>query len=82
MLISPLDDGTENAYIYVPSQKGVYEPGFEKRIILYENPDHYEEGVVVGYAGAWAEILDHEDFERMLVEQLSTDNKSRGLNLP
>lgn len=75
MLVSPLDGGTENAYIYVPSQLGPDDLNFEKRIILYENPDHYEEGVVVGFANAWAEIIDHDDFERMLADQLASQDQ-------
>ncbi|MBO6512621.1 MAG: hypothetical protein JJ974_01480 [Phycisphaerales bacterium] len=70
LLISRVENGGGYSFVYVPSTHQAFDPGYENRIMVYENPDHYEEGVVVGFADARAEIIAHEEFERMLAQQL------------
>ncbi|PCI11056.1 hypothetical protein COB72_01790 [bacterium] len=42
-------------------------------ILLYENPEHWIDFVIVGFADAHVEMVDHETFERMLAEQIGSD---------
>ncbi len=42
----------------------------ERSILLYENPDHWEDFVNVAFGDASTEQLAHDEFERRLAEQL------------
>jgi len=44
----------------------------QRTILLYEDPKHWDEGVIVGFADNKVELLDHAVFERMLAEQLAS----------
>ena len=72
-LVSRVENGDGVSYIYVPSSHKLFEGDFENRIVIYEDPKHFEEGVVVGFADAHVEVIEHEEFERMLAEQLASD---------
>ncbi len=67
ILVSRVEDGDGVSFIYVP---GPYSFD-ETQILIYEDPKHWKEGVIVGFADAHAEIVPHEEFERMLAEQLA-----------
>ena len=70
MLISLAEDGDGVSYIFVPGPFS-----FDAtQILLYEDPKHFQEGVLVGFADAHVEMIDHETFERMLAEQLATQS--------
>ena len=65
-LVSMAEDGDGVSYIYVPGPFSFD----SKQILVYEDPKHFEDGVLVGFADAHVEMVDHEIFERMLAEQL------------
>lgn len=44
-----------------------------EQMILYEDPDHWSHGVIVGFADGDCEVLPRNEFERRLAEQLSKD---------
>jgi len=75
-LVSGVEDGDGVSYIYVPSSHKLFDGDFENRIVIYEDPKHFEEGVVVGFADAHVEVIEHEDFERMLAQQLASEPMS------
>ncbi len=61
------DDGI--VYIYVPGGST-----FDSmQILIYEDPKHYDDAVVVGFADGHTEIVDHDIFKQMLAEQLGED---------
>ena len=66
MLVSPVEEDDAISYIYVPGPCDFD----DKQILIYEDPTHWEDFVIVGFADAHVEMLDHETFERMLAEQL------------
>jgi len=43
-----------------------------EQMILYEDPDHWSHGVIVGFADGDCEVLPHESFHRRLEAQLGT----------
>lgn len=65
-LVSPEEDGDGVSYIFVPSPFSLD----STQILFYEDPKHFQEGVLVGFADAHVEMIPHETFERMLAEQL------------
>ena len=73
LLVSPLHPDANDPYTYVPSGYQVFEGDFVNRIVIYENPDHYQEGVVVGFADARAEVIPHDQFEQMLADQIAEE---------
>jgi hypothetical protein len=66
LLNSPIDLGDGVSYIYVYGEDTMD----DRQILIYENPKHFDEYVLVGFADAHVEMIDHETFERMLAEQL------------
>lgn len=72
-LVSGVKDGDGVSYIYVPSSHKLFEGDFENRIVIYEDPKHFKDGVIVGFANAHVEVIEHEEFERMLAEQLASE---------
>lgn len=70
MLVSPIAEEDTISYIYVP---GPCE--FDaKQILIYEDPSHWKDFVIVGFADAHVEHVDHEIFEKMLADQLAADS--------
>ena len=67
MLVSFADDGDGVSYIYMPGPNSFD----ETQILIYEDPKHWEEGVIVGFADGHVEVVPHEEFEIMLAEQLA-----------
>lgn len=64
--VSPVAKDDSSSYIYVPGPCN-----FDaKQILIYENPTHWENFVIVGFADAHVEKLDHATFNRMLAEQM------------
>jgi len=60
-------DGDGVFYIFLPE-------GYEStaaQLVIYEDPDHYEEWVVVGYADGSADSVLKDEFDQMLAEQLA-----------
>ncbi len=76
LLVSRMEDGDGVSFIYLPSTEKVFEGDFESRIMIYEDPKHYQEGVVVGFADTRVEVVEHEEFERMLAAQLASEPKN------
>lgn len=73
LLVSGVEDGDGVSYIYLPLP-GVWSEGEdENRIVIYEDPKHFEKGVVVGFSDARTEFVEHDEFERMLAEQLASE---------
>ena len=68
LLESRVEDGDGVSFIYVPGPNSFD----ETQILIYEDPKHWEEGVIVGFADAHVEIVPHERFEAMLAEQLAS----------
>ena len=71
LLISPAEFEDHVSYHYVPSTLGVFGGDIETRIVIYEDPSHFEEGVVVGFADAQVRVIPHDQFEQMLADQLA-----------
>lgn len=67
--ISMASDGVEESYFLVAT----YNDFSPTDILIYENPKHYEEGVLVGFVQGHVEMVDHEVFEQMLADQLAQD---------
>ncbi len=65
-LVSPVEIDDPISYIYVPGPSGFN----AKRILIYEDPTHWNDFVIVGFADAHVEKLDHATFNRMLAEQM------------
>lgn len=82
LLISAVEDGDGVSFIHLPIPGKWPGGNFDNRIVIYEDPKHFEKGVVVGFADARTEFIKHEDFKLMLSEQLATDNENRGDELP
>jgi hypothetical protein len=61
-------DGDDDAYIYLSNQI----VNDKDSIVLYEDPKHWDEGVIVGFADAHVEFMSFVDFERVLAEQLAS----------
>lgn len=71
-LVSSAEDGDGVSYIFVPGPFS-----FDStQILLYEDPKHFQDGVLVGFADTHVEMIDHETFELMLAEQLAAQNQS------
>ena len=65
-------DKDQVVYQYLPYQNGIV----DRWILLYEDRDHWSEGVVVGFADRRVEIIEHTEFERMLAKQLASKPQS------
>ncbi|MFK7759938.1 MAG: hypothetical protein AB8C13_08325 [Phycisphaerales bacterium] len=70
-LVSRVEDGDGISFIYLPSHQNLFKDSSENRIIIYENPKHFKDGVVVGFADAHVEVIRHNVFEQMLADQLA-----------
>lgn len=71
LLVSRVKDDDSMSYIYVPGAV-LFD---STQILIYEDPKHYEEGVVVAFADTHVEMVDHETFEQMLAEQLAAQSE-------
>jgi|GEM_PF-4485585 len=65
-LVSPVEDGDGASYFLVSEARMFYATD----ILVYEDPKHHEQGVLVAFGDASVDYLSFEDFERMLAEQL------------
>ena len=65
ILISPLEDGDGVSYIYLGGEQS-FDP---LQILIYEDPKHLEEGVLLGFADGTVELIPHAEFESMLEDQ-------------
>jgi hypothetical protein len=70
MLVSPIEDGDGISYIFVPGPNSM-DPS---QILAYEDPKHMDEGVHVVFADTSTSTMNHFEFERMLAEQLATQD--------
>lgn len=71
-LVSMAEDGDGVSYIFV---RGLF--SFDStQIVVYEDPKHFEEGVLVGFADGHVELIPHEQFQHMLTQQLQTQSQS------
>lgn len=66
-LDAPYRDQQETEYFYVPGAR----PWNSEDIVVYQNPLHWKQGVLVGFADGHREVIQHDDFERMLAAQQS-----------
>lgn len=65
-------DGDGVMYIFLPE-------GYEStaaQIVIYEDPDHYPDEVVVGYADGSADHVSKDEFDLMLADQLAEQDES------
>jgi len=69
-LVSPREDGDGVTYTYIAS----FDVWNETSIMMYEDPDHWDQGVIVAFGDAHVEVLPRDEFERRLAEQLRTTN--------
>lgn len=63
--LSPTAESIEDSYFMAP--KAMMWDG--QSILLYENPDHWEDSVHVAFGDASADQLPHDEFNRLLAEQ-------------
>jgi len=68
ILVSPFEDGDGVSYIYL----GGASSNDPTQILLYEDPKHIEDFVLVGFATGDVVEMPHDEFERRLAEQLRT----------
>ena len=66
--LSTVAETIEESYFMAPSAM-MWD---ERSILLYENPDHWEDFVNVAFGDSSAEQMPHAEFERCLAEQLRT----------
>lgn len=81
-LVSQAEDGDGLSFVYVPSSHKLFEGDFDNRILIYEDPNHFEEGVVVGFLHFRVEVIEHDEFERMLAEQLALEPQNPDSETP
>lgn len=65
--VSFAEDGDDASFVFVPGPCD----SDSTKILVYENPDLFEDGVVVGFRDTHTETVTQETFERMLAEQLA-----------
>ncbi len=68
ILISPVEDGDDISYIYVPG------PFTEdsNQILIYEDPKHWpKRGVLTGFVDGTVRLVPFNEFEQMLAAQLA-----------
>ncbi len=70
MLVSPLEDGDGVSYIYLG---GEYSQD-SLQIVLYEDPNHTEDRVLVGFADGHVEEMTHDELNRLLAEQMQSQS--------
>ncbi|MFG0247165.1 MAG: hypothetical protein ACF8MF_14045 [Phycisphaerales bacterium JB052] len=63
--ISSREDGDGISYIYRPE----FTPWDETSIMLYEDPKHWVQGVIVAYGDAHVDVVPHDEFNRLLAQQ-------------
>ena len=66
LFTSPADDGDSVTYILVADQMTFA----SDEILLYEDPKHHKEGVLVAFGDIQVEYVDFDKFEQMLAEQI------------
>lgn len=64
MLVSIREGGEDTSYVYLAD----FEPWDEESIMLYEDPEHWERGVIVAFGDGNIEVIPHDEFERLLSE--------------
>jgi hypothetical protein len=62
-------DSDQVVYQYFPFLGGIESDW----ILLFEEPDHWDVGVVVGFANNHVEIIEHGKFEQMLADQIAEE---------
>jgi len=65
LLVSPQEDGHGISYIYLAD----FIPWDETSIMLYEDPKHWKQGVIVAFGDAHVEVVSHAEFQSRLAEQ-------------
>lgn len=65
LLFSPREDGDGISYFYLAD----FTPGDERSIMLFEDPSHWDQGVIVAFGDAHVEVLSHAEFQSRLAEQ-------------
>lgn len=64
-LVSRREDGDGISYIYVPDGN----PNDPNRILIYEDPKHFQEFVIVGFADGTVQEIPFPQFEQLLNDQ-------------
>lgn len=66
-------DDLESSFKDAPGPAYIYLEGAQlwdaDQIIMYENPEHWNDVVLTGFADGRVEYLSHEEFQRLLAEQ-------------
>ena len=66
MPVSPVSDGVGPDYFYVPGALTVWTADTSRRILLYEDPAHHTDGVLVLFVDGSIEMVPHAEFERLI----------------
>jgi hypothetical protein len=69
LMTAPSGIESDTSYFYIPGDHHYQYDG--NRILVYENPRHWRMGVIVGFEDGSTEFLPHDEFERVLTEQLA-----------
>lgn len=70
IVVSPLSDGVEASYFLAPNRGNSMDP---TELMLYENPKHDPEGVLVAYMDGRVEMVVHDVFEQLLADLRSKE---------
>lgn len=65
LFVSPLEDGDGISYIYL-SGENTFDAD---QIVIYEDPAHHPQNVLVGFADGTVSFIPHADFQQMLEDQ-------------
>ncbi|MBO6513708.1 MAG: DUF4190 domain-containing protein [Phycisphaerales bacterium] len=70
ILVSPLEDGDGISYIYL----GGWNSFNAQEIVIYEDPKHHQDFVIVGFADGHVEEVPHDRFEELLFNQTGSQS--------
>lgn len=77
MFVPPRTDGDGEDYVILPGAfGGSFDSGSGSRIVIYEDPDHHPDGVLVVFADGHAELVPRDAFERLLAASAATEPAS------
>ncbi len=70
LLVSPASDGDGEEYVWLPGESWQTRLGASSaRLVMYEDPDHHPQGVVVLYADGRSDVISREQLAELLATQ-------------